>query len=130
MKKMLSLMAVLALGALTAEAEDFNLYCVAKDGTLATQKWEVNKLQKITFEEGKMHVIAKDGSTTDVPTAGIQKLVFNTEKGITGIEEIQDENQNQAKEEVYDLMGRKLDIAIDQLPKGIYIIAGKKTLIK
>ena len=130
MKKMLSLMAVLALGALTAEAEDFNLYCVAKDGTVATQKWEVNKLQKITFEEGKMHVIAKDGSTTDVPAAGIQKLVFNTEKGITGIEEIQDENQNQAKEEVYDLMGRKLDIAIDQLPKGIYIIAGKKTLIK
>ncbi len=103
---------------------------MAKDGTVATQKWEVNKLQKITFEEGKMHVIAKDGSTTDVPTAGIQKLVFNTEKGITGIEEIQDENQNQAKEEVYDLMGRKLDIAIDQLPKGIYIIAGKKTLIK
>ena len=101
MKKMLSLMAVLALGALTAEAEDFNLYCVAKDG-----------------------------STTDVSTASIQKLVFNTEKGITGIEEIQDENQNQAKEEVYDLMGRKLDIAIDQLPKGIYIIAGKKTLIK
>lgn len=130
MKKMLSLMAVLALGALTAEAEDFNLYYVASDGTLATQKWEVNKLQKITFEEGKMHVIAKDGSTMDVPTAGIQKLVFNTEKGITGIEEIQDENQNQAKEEVYDLMGRKLDIAIDQLPKGIYIIAGKKTLIK
>ena len=130
MKKMLSLMAVLALGALTAEAEDFNLYYVASDGTLATQKWEVNKLQKITFEEGKMHVIAKDGSTTDVSTAGIQKLVFNTEKGITGIEEIQDENQNQAKEEVYDLMGRKLDIAIDQLPKGIYIIAGKKTLIK
>ena len=130
MKKMLSLMAVLALGALTAEAEDFNLYYVAKDGTLATQKWEENKLQKITFEEGKMHVIAKDGSTTDVSTAGIQKLVFNTEKGITGIEEIQDENQNQAKEEVSDLMGRKLDIAIDQLPKGIYIIAGKKTLIK
>ena len=130
MKKILSLMAVLALGALTAEAEDFNLYYVASDGTLATQKWEVNKLQKITFEEGKMHVIAKDGSTTDVPTAGIQKLVFNTEKGITGIEEIEDENQNQAKEEVYDLMGRKLDIAIDQLPKGIYIIAGKKTLIK
>lgn len=130
MKKILSLMAVLALGALTAEAEDFNLYCVAKDGTVATQKWEVNKLQKITFEEGKMHVIATDGSTTDVSTASIQSLVFNTEKGITGIEEIQDENQNQAKEEVYDLMGRKLDIAIDQLPKGIYIIAGKKTLIK
>ena len=130
MKKILSLMAVLALGALTAEAEDFNLYCVAKDGTVATQKWEVNKLQKITFEEGKMHVIATDGSTTDVSTASIQSLVFNTEKGITGIEEIQDENQNQAKEEVYDLMGRKLDIAIDQLPKGIYIINGKKVIKK
>lgn len=130
MKKMLSLMAVLALGALTAEAEDFNLYYVAKDGTLATQKWEVNKLQKITFEEGKMHVIAKDGSSTDVSTASIQKLVFYTEQGATDIVEVQDENANQAKEEVYDLMGRKLDLDRDQLPSGIYIIAGKKTLIK
>ena len=130
MKKMLSLMAVLALGALTAEAEDFNLYYVAKDGTLATQKWEVNKLQKVTFEDGKMKVIATNGSSTDVSTASIQKLVFYTEQGATDIVEVQDENANQAKEEVYDLMGRKLDIAIDQLPKGIYIIAGKKTLIK
>ena len=130
MKKMLSLMAVLALGALTAEAEDFNLYYVAKDGTVATQKWEVNKLQKVTFEDGKMKVIATNGSTTDVSTASIQKLVFYTEQGATDIVEVQDENANQAKEEVYDLMGRKLDIAIDQLPKGIYIIAGKKTLIK
>lgn len=130
MKKMLSLMAVLALGALTAEAEDFNLYYVASDGTLATQKWEVNKLQKVTFEEGKMHVIATDGSSTDVSTASIQKLVFYTEQGATDIVEVQDENANQAKEEVYDLMGRKLDLDRDQLPSGIYIIAGKKTLIK
>lgn len=130
MKKILSLMAVLALGALTAEAEDFNLYCVAKDGTLATQKWEVNKLQKVTFEDGKMKVIATNGSTTDVSTASIQKLVFYTEQGATDIVEVQDENANQAKEEVYDLMGRKLDLDRDQLPSGIYIIAGKKTLIK
>lgn len=130
MKKILSLMAVLALGALTAEAEDFNLYYVAKDGTLATQKWEVNKLQKVAFEDGKMKVIAKDGSSTDVSTASIQKLVFYTEQGATDIVEVQDENANQAKEEVYDLMGRKLDLDRDQLPSGIYIIAGKKTLIK
>ena len=130
MKKILSLMAVLALGALTAEAEDFNLYYVAKDGTVATQKWEVNKLQKVTFEDGKMKVIATNGSTTDVSTASIQKLVFYTEQGATDIVEVQDENANQAKEEVYDLMGRKLDLDRDQLPSGIYIIAGKKTLIK
>lgn len=130
MKKFLLLMVVLALGTLAVWADDFNLYYVANDGTLATQKWEVSKLQKVTFEEGKMNVIATDGATTVVALSDIQKLVFYTEEGATDIKDIQNDSQKQAKEEVYDLMGRKLNIDRDQLPPGIYIIAGKKTLIK
>lgn len=130
MKKTFILTLVLALGALTTKADDFNLYYVANDGALAAQKWEVNKLQKITFEEGKMNVIETDGSTTVVSLSDIQKLVFYTEEGATDINDVRDETPEQTKEEVYDLMGRKLNIDRDQLPSGIYIIAGKKTLIK
>jgi hypothetical protein len=130
MKKTFILTLVLALGALTTKADDFNLYYVANDGALAAQKWEVNKLQKITFEEGKMNVIETDGSTTVVSLSDIQKLVFYTEEGATDIKDVRDETPEQTKEEVYDLMGRKLNIDRDQLPSGIYIIAGKKTLIK
>ena len=130
MKKTFILTLVLALGALTTKADDFNLYYVANDGALAAQKWEVNKLQKITFEEEKMNVIETDGSTTVVSLSDIQKLVFYTEEGATDIKDVRDETPEQTKEEVYDLMGRKLNIDRDQLPSGIYIIAGKKTLIK
>lgn len=130
MKKTFILTLVLALGALTTKANDFNLYYVANDGALAAQKWEVNKLQKITFEEGKMNVIETDGSTTVVSLSDIQKLVFYTEEGATDIKDVRDETPEQTKEDVYDLMGRKLNIDRDQLPSGIYIIAGKKTFIK
>lgn len=130
MKKTFILTLVLALGTLTTKADDFNLYYVANDGALAAQKWEVNKLQKITFEEGKMNVIETDGSTTVVSLTDIQKLVFYTEEGATDIKDVRDENLEQTKEDVYDLMGRKLNIDRDQLPSGIYIIAGEKTLIK
>ena len=130
MKKTFILTLVLALGTLTTKADDFNLYYGANDGALAAQKWEVNKLQKITFEEGKMNVIETDGSTTVVSLTDIQKLVFYTEEGATDIKDVRDENLEQTKEDVYDLMGRKLNIDRDQLPSGIYIIAGKKTLIK
>ena len=134
MKKVLLLMATLTLGVLTTWAEDdntegFNLYYMASDGTLTTQKWEVDQLQKITFEEGKIKVITTAGTSTEVPTAGIQKLVFFTEEGATDIEEIEVSN-HQTKDEVYDLMGRLITLDPDQLPKGIYIINGKKTLIK
>jgi hypothetical protein len=102
---------------------------VVSDGSLAAQSWKVEQLQKITLEEGKMNVIATDGTTTEIPTAGLQKLVFFTETGATDIEEIEN-GQTQGKDEVYDLMGRLINLDPDQLPKGIYIINGKKTLIK
>ena len=76
-----------------------------------------------------MNVIALDGTTTEIPTANLQNLVFWTENGLTDIEEIED-GQNQSKDEVYDLMGRLINLDPDQLPKGIYLINGKKTLIK
>lgn len=130
MKKILSLTAALVLSALTAWAEDFNLYYMASDGTMATQKWDVAQLSKVTFEGDKMKVIAADGTTTELPVAGVKKLVFFTEEGATDIKDIEETDEKQATGEVRDLMGRLINLDRDQLPKGIYIIDGKKTLVK
>lgn len=129
MKKFFSLTAALALCALTAWADDFNLYYVGGNGSLAAQKWEVAQLSKVTFEGDKMNVIGTDGSVTEVPIADIRKLVFFTEEGATDIKDVE-KDEKETKGEVRDLMGRLVTLDRDQLPKGIYIIDGKKTLIK
>lgn len=131
MNKMLSLTAVLMLSASTALADDFKLYYIAEDGNVASQTWEVASLKKITFENGQMNVITTDDQVSSLPTSGIQSLVFYTEEGITGIEDTKDKSAAPAtKSEVYDLMGRRIDTDREELPKGLYIIDGKKTLIK
>ena len=130
MKKILALTAGLMLTASTALADDFNLYYIANDGTLASQKWEVSSLQKITFEEGKINVIATDGTTTVLSTSDIQKLVFYTEETLTGIDEIKEGEKNTQKGKVYDLSGRRIKTDGGKLPKGFYIIDGKKAFIK
>ena len=96
---------------------------------MAAQKWEVAQLSKVTFEGDKMNVIGTDGSVTEVPIADIRKLVFFTEEGATDIKDVE-KDEKETKGEVRDLMGRLVALDRDQLPKGIYIIDGKKTLIK
>ena len=120
----------LLLSASTALAEDYSLYCIDSKGTLATQHWEVTQLKKITFEDGLMNVVTTDGTTTPLPASDIQRLIFYTEEGLTDIEDIQHDAKQPQQHEVHDLMGRPIHAVPDQLPKGLYIIDGKKTLIK
>ena len=114
-----------------AESDDFNLYYDATAGTEAKKIEAVANLQKLTFENGKMTVIKKDGTTSVVNVANIQRLFFATSEAVVGIEEIEAETRCE-KEGVYDLMGRRLDVDLNkqQLPKGLYIIDGKKVLVK
>lgn len=125
MKKIFTLATALTLG-LSAFADDFNLYYNSAEGE--NNKIEsVDNLQKLVFENGNLVVTLKDGTSTSLPTEGITRLFFSTEKGIVGIEEVEEANK---KGEVYDLTGRKLSIDINELPKGIYIVDGKKILVK
>ena len=47
-----------------------------------------------------------------------------------GIGSIQSQERKVGREGIYDLMGRKISGSVDNLSKGLYIIGGKKVLIK
>lgn len=138
MNKIFSIAAALLLCTSTAFAEDtnevsnenLNLYYIASDGNLSAQSWKVADLKKITFENGNMNVITAEGTTTSLPTSNIQKFFFGTTETATDIDAVKQDTKATMTNEVYDLMGHRLDIDRAQLPKGLYIINGKKTLIK
>lgn len=130
MKKLFTLAIVLTLG-LSAFADDFNLYYDSAEGK--NNKIEsVANLQKLTFEDGKLVVTLKDGTSTSLPTAGMTRLFFHTENGVVGIEDVEEDATAKKKGDVYDLTGRRLniDLSNEKLPKGIYIIDGQKVLVK
>ena len=122
------LILVWALG-MTAFADDFKLYHDS-NASSATQVEMADNLKKLTFEKGKMTVVRKDGTNTEVDLTNVKRLFFSTDA--TAIEEVKEEKTEQ-KGEVYDLMGRKLNFDLSKgqtLPKGLYIIDGKKVLVK
>ena len=49
---------------------------------------------------------------------------------VTGIEDIQLEAQKMSDQVIYDLQGKVVSGEISSLPRGIYILEGKKVLIK
>ena len=128
MRKYITLAAACILS-MTALADDFNLYSAT--ATSGSNKIEsVDNLQKLTFENGTMVVIRKDGTTSTINLSSISKLYFSTEEAV-GIEDVTAEDDATAtKGEVYDLTGRKINIAPNNLPKGLYIIDGKKKFIR
>ena len=126
MKKLLTMATALTLG-LSAFADDFNLYYDSAEEE--NNKIEaVANMQKIVFEDGNLVVTLKDGTSKSIPTAGITRLFFSTETAV-GIEDLNVATTDK-KGDVYDLTGRKLNIGINELPKGIYLVNGQKVLIK
>lgn len=53
--------------------------------------------------------------------------IFMDEDDVTGIDDVE---VRVVIEGIYDLNGRKLDIAPEDLPKGVYIVNGKKQMVK
>ena len=48
----------------------------------------------------------------------------------TGIEMVQSSESKVQGNGIYDLMGRKINLEVKSLPKGIYIVNGKKVMVK
>ncbi|MDE7117311.1 MAG: hypothetical protein K2O61_01560 [Bacteroidaceae bacterium] len=113
-------------------AEDFNLYYVSTQNETNVKVEAVKQLKKVTFENGNMVVTMTDGTTKTVSLSVVQRLVFFTESGLVGIQDTHDTAPANNKHQVYDLTGRLLgnDIDVAKLPKGTYVIDGKKTLIR
>ena len=131
MKKNMILSAAVLLSA-TAFADDFNLYYDSSAGNTGIKIESVANLQKITFEDGKMVTFTTDGKTQTLNTADIKRLFFSTEKTVTAIEGVEEGAAGEKVYEVFDLMGRKINIDphTGELPKGVYIVNGKKILVK
>lgn len=117
--------------AINAKAEDYTLYYDLSSGATNNLVDEVDNLQRITFENGNIVITAKDGTKTTLTLSSVSRLFFSsTSSDIHQIQE--DAVDNNSKEGVYDLTGRKLNVYTDtdKLERGIYIINGKKVYVK
>lgn len=123
------LVAALAFGC-SAFAEDYSLYFDSTNGTKSTEISPVSKLRKLTFESGKLVATYKDGTKKSTPLADIQRLFFAAPSA-SGVEQVKDIDAVNKAESVYDLTGRKVSSKEGrELSKGLYIVDGKKVLIK
>ena len=118
MKKLI-IMAMLAIGT-TAFAEDYKYLTVGYNSV--EQSIELASIQKITFEGGQVVVATSEGDQT-FPQAQMEKMFFT--QNPTAVKSVTAETKETEKA-VYDLMGRR----VQKPMKGIYIIDGKKVVIK
>lgn len=104
--------------------DDYTLYySTSSNPASAIAINNVSNIQKIVFKDGKMVTTMKDGSTTEQTASDVQRLWFSTPETV-GIKTIKTEA---AQEAIYDLSGRRVKASsLEALPKGTYIVNGKK----
>jgi len=127
MKKLFTIIALAA--SLTASADDFSLYYDLASGVKNTEVSAVSNLQKLVFDkEGKLIIYKKDGSSQTLDISNVSRLFFSTPQTV----DIKKVDNEKGEMNVFDLTGRKVNAnqSANKLPKGIYIINGKKTIIK
>ena len=72
MKKLISLIALLTV-AVATYADDYTLYIVAN----STTNYTLNKVQKLTFENGNVVVNLKDGTRQSTPISTVSRMYFD-----------------------------------------------------
>ena len=140
MKKIFLILAFVVSAVFTASADDFQFLTVQQsDGV--EQSFTAAGLT-ITFSQGNM-VLNENGTTTTISLADLSKMFFTNEA--TGIKNLPNESEESLA--VYDLSGRKVmdvansqlrnlstsqlrNLSTSQLPKGVYIVNGKKIVVK
>lgn len=126
--------AATTIASITAQADDFNLYYTASEASSATKIEAASNLDKIVFTDGSIKVIKTDGSSTSLEQSSIAKLFFSTEKTVTAIQDGPQSPADEASADdiVRDTAGREIATGgnMKSLPQGVYIIKGKKIIIK
>lgn len=139
MRKYLSIKAIAVaattIASITAQADDFNLYYTASEAAATATKIEAAaNLDKIVFTDGSIKVIKTDGSSASLEQSSIAKLFFATEKTVTAIQDTPQSSADEASADdiVRDAAGREIATGgnMKSLPQGVYIIKGKKIIIK
>lgn len=127
--------AATTIASITAQADDFNLYYTTSEAAATATKIEAaSNLDKIVFTDGSIKIIKTDGSSASLEQSSIAKLFFSTEKTVTAIEDtpLSSADGASADDIVRDTAGREIATGgnMKGLPQGVYIIKGKKIIIK
>lgn len=128
MKKIVLLLAIMASAALSAHAEGYPFLTVQhSDGS---QQSFASSGLVITFSDGNM-VVSQNGTKTTLALSDLSKMFFSNTSGIQQMESSESKMEDSS---VYDLQGRKIvnrnSVNCNSLPKGIYIVGGRKVVVK
>ena len=88
--------------------------------------WYVNNYFSGNTLHEKIEDMALKMGITQEEINDFRKLMIESDGNTTGISSI---SYNDSKE-VYDLSGRKVGTSTSRLPKGIYIVNGRKVVVK
>lgn len=91
------------------------------------EKIDVKELAKITFEGDNVILHFKDGSTADLEK-DMETVVIDF-SSVTSIETIH-QMEYMKNMSVYNLQGQYIGQGVEGLKKGLYIVNGKKVIIK
>ena len=93
------------------------------------QKIDVSKVSKITFEGDNVVITYNNGTATTTADMATVGLDFSS---ATGIEErvVLLEKEGLEGKAVYNLTGQQVGNSAARLAKGVYIINGKKVIVK
>ena len=93
------------------------------------QKIDVSKVSKITFEGDNVVITYNNGTATTTADMATGVLDFSS---ATGIEErvVLLEKEGLEGKAVYNLNGQQVGNSAARLAKGVYIINGKKVIVK
>lgn len=128
MMKPKTLLLAALLAATAAHADDLSLYLEPTAGE--TTSYEVSTLQKMTFENGKVVLTKKDGTTSSTAIATLSRMYFN--QTLTAINALI--GQTPTSYTLYNMNGVRVgegtattaaDIATGQLAHGVYIVSIK-----
>ena len=99
---------------------------VMAEGT-EPEKIDVKELAKITFEGDNVILHFKDGSRADLEK-DLETVVIDF-SSVTSIETVH-QVESMKNMSVYDLKGQYVGKGVEGLKKGLYIVNGKKVVIK
>ncbi len=93
------------------------------------QKIDVSKVSKITFEGDNVVITYNNGTATTTADMATVVLDFSS---ATGVEErvVLLEKEGLEGKAVYNLNGQQVGNSAARLTKGVYIINGKKVIVK
>lgn len=106
------------------------MFCLSVDAMADdVQKIDVSKVSKITFEGDNVVITYNNGTATTTADMATVVLDFSS---ATGIEErvVLLEKEGLEGKAVYDLNGQQVGNSAARLAKGVYIINGKKVIVK